>query len=178
MQNAFGEVEHYSPGRLGGGFPVRVRDRVASGLVKDVGGWQSPDAATVSDLGHRLPRLEQHPKLGRRAAEGREPNLGEEPPPGPRAPRIRDPLQPPQAASIPATAASGHRNAAHPERGRPAICPPKASRRRSDQRVSPRRVTPAQPAKLNIRAAQDPGRASWRAWSAWPQRRDQLAVDR
>jgi putative transposase len=38
----------------------------------------------------------------------------------------------------------GHGGPACPGRGRPAIGPPKTRRRRSSQRVSPRRITPAQ----------------------------------
>jgi hypothetical protein len=49
----------------------------------------------------------------------------------------------PQAAPIPATTAPGYRNAARPERGRPASCPPKTRRHRSNQRIPPRRVTSA-----------------------------------
>jgi len=58
--------------------------------------------------------------------------------------RVRGPLQRPQAAPVPATAAPGHRGRACPGRGRPAIGSPKTRRRRSDQRVSPRRITSAQ----------------------------------
>ena len=54
-----------------------------------------------------------------------------EPPPGPGAPRVHDPLQRPQAAPVPAAAAPGHRNAARPGRGRPAIYPPETGRRGS-----------------------------------------------
>ena len=54
------------------------------------------------------------------------------------------PLQRPQTAPVPAAAAPGYGGAACPGRGRPAIRPPKTRRRRSDQRISPRRVTPAQ----------------------------------
>ena len=50
----------------------------------------------------------------------------------------------PQAAPVPAAAASGYAGAACPGRGRPAICPPKTRRRGTDQRISARRVTPAQ----------------------------------
>jgi putative transposase len=46
--------------------------------------------------------------------------------------------------SIPAAPAPGHRDAARPGRGRPAIGPPKTRRRGSDQQISLRRVTPAQ----------------------------------
>jgi hypothetical protein len=65
---------------------------------------------------------------------------------GPGTPRVPDPLQPPSAAPIPATAAPGHRDAARPGRGQPASRPPKTRRRGSDQRISPRRLTPAQAA--------------------------------
>jgi len=49
-----------------------------------------------------------------------------------------------QAAPIPAPAPSGHRNAAGPGRGQPAIHPPKTRRWRRDQRISSRRVIPDQ----------------------------------
>jgi len=65
-------------------------------------------------------------------------------PPCPGAPRVREALQRPQAAPVPAAAASGYAGAACPGRGRPAIRPPKTRRRGSNQRVSPCRMTPAQ----------------------------------
>jgi putative transposase len=65
-------------------------------------------------------------------------------PPGPGAPRVRDPLRRAQAAPVPAAAAPGRRNAARPGHSRPAGRPPKTRRGRNDQRISPRRVTPVQ----------------------------------
>jgi putative transposase len=53
-------------------------------------------------------------------------------------------LQRPQTAPVRAAAAPGYGGAARPACSRPTIGPPKTRRRRSGQRVSPRRVTPAQ----------------------------------